>query len=45
MQKTTNSLLFILIKEKKYLYSNKSLMIKIYFILIFGKETNKCLAY
>lgn len=30
---------------EKIFVCNKSLTIKIYFILIFGKETNKCLAY
>lgn len=44
MQRTTSVLLFILIKDKRDLYNNRSLTIKIYFIF-FGKETNIYLAH
>lgn len=45
MQRTTNSLLFMLIKDKRDLYGNKSLTTKIYFIFIFGKKKNIHLAH
>lgn len=44
LQRTTNALLFKPTKEKMYMYRNKNL-IKIYFIFIFGKETNIHLAH